>query len=167
MQAAEQLLKEFDIKIIVSIAPSVDENIFREYINRYKNIEFSANPVYELIYNSDLVLTKAGTSTVECALIGIPFISFYKTHKVNYHLLKPFVKVNSLCMVNILSGKNIAKELIQNDFTVEKLLFESRRILTDSGYAFKIRENLKSIGKILGNQNASEIAAKAINSFLN
>jgi lipid-A-disaccharide synthase len=160
-------MKEFDVKITVSIAPSVDENIFTDYIKFYKNIDFTREPVYSLINNSDLVITKAGTTTVECALIGTPFISIYKTHIINYYLLKPFVKVNSLCMVNILAGKSIVKELIQNDFNVINLLAECRKILTDTQYYYNISESLKLIGEILGMQNASENAAKVISSYLN
>jgi lipid-A-disaccharide synthase len=108
------------------------------------------------------VLTKAGTSTIECALIGTPFLIFYRTYPLNFYLLKPIVKVNKLGMVNILAGKTIIKEFIQNDFVPEKLLFESRMILTDNVYSGRLMIELKQIRNILGEHDASANAAGII-----
>ena len=119
------------------------------------------------MFNSDLVLTKAGTSTVECALIGTPFIIYYRTFPINYYLLKPIVKVDKLGMVNILSNENIIKEFIQKDFNEDNLLLEARRILSDVFYRNNMIENLKKIRNILGDNDASSNAARLILNSIN
>ncbi|MGH2575942.1 MAG: lipid-A-disaccharide synthase [Ignavibacteria bacterium] len=166
LQTARQLQKEFDIKINISKAKSLDESAFNGFETELKNFNLTDENVYRLILNSDLVLTKAGTSTVECALIGNPFIIFYKTFSLNYYLLKPIVKVNNLGMVNILAKENVIREFIQKDFKAENLLNESQKILTDDNYSEKLTNQLKSVWNILGDEDASANAAKIILLYL-
>jgi len=131
LETVQQLSKEFDLEVNVSKADGIDNSAFERFRQDLKPYNLTSENVYKMILNSDLVLTKAGTSTIECSLIGTPFLIFYRTFLLNYFLLKPVVKVNNLGMVNILAGENIIKEFIQHDFTVDNLLFESRKILTD------------------------------------
>jgi len=162
LDVAEQLTKEFDMTINISRSSGVDKSIFKKFGNRLGKFILSDENVYSLMLNSDLVLTKAGTSTVECALIGVPFAIFYKTFPLNYYLLKPIVKVDKLGMVNILAKKNIIKEFVQKDFNPLNLLLEARKILTEINYRIKIIGELKEIQDILGSQDASSNAAKII-----
>lgn len=162
LDVAEQLDREFDITVNISRSAGVDKSIFKKFGGRLDKFNLTDENVYTLMLNSDLVLTKAGTSTVECALIGIPFAIFYKTFPLNYYLLRPIVKVDKLGMVNILAGRNIIKEFVQKDFNTQNLLLEARKILTEINYRNKITEELKEIRDILGSQDASLNAAKII-----
>ena len=166
MNTATQLRKEFDLTVNISKAESAGDDVFIKYSDDLKDFNLTAGNVYELIINSDIVFTKSGTSTIECALIGTPFLIFYKTYLLNYYLLKPIVKINRLGMVNILSEEMIVKEFIQNEFSRANLLLESRRILTDEHYKKMLIEKLKKIWDILGNEDASLNAAKLISSYI-
>lgn len=162
LNVADQLSKEFDINVNISRSGGVDKSVFRNFESRLGKYNLTDESSYSLMLNSDLVLTKAGTSTVECALLGIPFALFYKTFGLNYYLLKPIVKVDKLGMVNILAKKNIIKEFVQKDFSETNLLLEARKILTEINYRNKIIGDLKEIWKILGPDDASSNAAKII-----
>jgi lipid-A-disaccharide synthase len=166
LETADQLSREFDIKVNISKAESAGNDSFERFKDRLKNYNLTQENVYKLILNSDVVLTKAGTSTMECTLIGTPFAIFYRTFPLNYYLLKPIVKVDRLGMVNILAGEMVIKEFIQKDFIAENLLLETRRILTDEHYKENIKERLRQIWKILGAEDASCNAAKIIVSYL-
>jgi lipid-A-disaccharide synthase len=166
LNTATQLRKEFDLTVNISKAESAGDDVFVKYSDDLKDFNLTAGNVYELIINSDIVFTKSGTSTIECALIGTPFLIFYKTYLLNYYLLKPIVKINRLGMVNILSEEMIVKEFIQNEFSRANLLLESRRILTDEHYKKLLKEKLKKIWDILGNEDASLNAAKLISSYI-
>lgn len=132
---------------------------FKSELSGYNVTE--ENP-YRLILNSDLVMTKAGTSTMECTLIGTPYLIFYKTFPLNYYLLKPVVKVDKLGIANLLLKKEAVKEFIQNDFTPQNLADEALKILNDKSYRQKISEDLKHVWEILGSGNASRNAAKLV-----
>lgn len=166
LKTATQLSKEFDLTVNISKAAGAGSEIFEAFYDELKEYNLTQENVYKLILNSDLVFTKSGTSTVETALIGTPFLIFYKTFPVNYLLLKPIVKVDRLGMVNILADELIVKEFIQKEFTEENLLLESRKILIDAAYSDKLRKNLNRIWQILGAENASYNAAKIISSYI-
>ena len=167
LKTALQLEKEFDIKVNISKARGAGNDVFSRFENEMKNFSLSSENVYSLILDADVVLTKAGTSTIECGLIGTPHAIFYKTFPLNYYLLKPIVKVDRLGMVNILSDEMVIKEFVQNDFTPDNLLLETRRILTDEHYKEQLKEKLNRVWNLLGEEDASYNAAKIIVSFLN
>jgi lipid-A-disaccharide synthase len=167
LKTAAQLKKEFDLQVNISRVKSAGDEIFNKFNDELKGFNLTSENVYKLILNSDVVFTKSGTSTVECALIGTPFLIFYRTFLLNYILLKPVVKIDRLGMVNILAREMVVKELIQKDFTEDNLLFEARRILTDEHYKNQVSEKLNRIWDILGTEDASQNAANIICSYIN
>lgn len=161
IETIKKLREKINIQVNISQAPNLPESLFVDY-KKVHDINFIKGDVYKLILNADLVLTKAGTSTMECSLIGTPYLIFYKTFPLNYYLLKPIVKIDNLGIANILSGKNIVKEFIQKDFTALNLAAESEKILNNISYRNNMINNLNNIWNILGRQNASYNAAKII-----
>ncbi|MCI0715102.1 MAG: lipid-A-disaccharide synthase [Chlorobi bacterium] len=156
-----QIGKEFDIKVNISKASSVNDRVFNDF-SEIKKYNLTSENVYKLILESDIVLTKAGTSTMECALIGTPHLIFYKTFPINYYILKPVVKVNFLGIVNILARESIVKEYIQKEFNPEKILLEAKHILTSTHYREKMTTKLNGIWDLLGDKDASFTAAGII-----
>ena len=157
------LKKDFMLKLYISRSQAVNKALFDPFVKDLPDFEIICSDVYKYVYNSDLVMTKAGTSTMECSLIGTPFLIFYKTYPLNYILLKPLVKINNIGIVNIIAGNNMVKEFIQKDFNAGMLYKESNKILSDFDYRNTMQENLKQIWDFLGNNNASQIAAERIN----
>ena len=166
IKTAAQLKKEFNIRVNISKASGAGNETFSLFKNELKAFNISTENVYKLILDADLVLTKAGTSTLECGLIGTPYAIFYRTFPLNYYLLKPVVKVDKLGIVNILFGETVVNEFVQNEFTPDNLLLEARRILTDEHYKEQIKEKLGLLWKLLGTEDASYNAAKIIVSYL-
>jgi lipid-A-disaccharide synthase len=134
------------IDIYKEIISDKDFNLIRNSINDNEN--------YKLILNSELLFSKSGTSTLECALIGTPFCVVYNTSPFNYHLAKRLIKVEHLAIVNILSGKKIVQEFIQKEMNVDNLHSEGMRIITDEAYREQMLSNLKNIKNIFGQQPA-------------
>jgi lipid-A-disaccharide synthase len=162
LETAYVLKKELDAHVIFSRAGNLPETVFNKFQNELTEFELSGDESYKLIMNSDAVLSKAGTSTVECCLFEVPCLIFYKTNILNYRLLKPFVKVNNLGMVNILAKKNIVKEFIQKDFTKEKLSEEIMKLLKDESYREQMINEFRKIRKILGEKDSAENASQII-----
>ena len=161
LETLKLLKRDFELNVNISIAPGM-ENLFSIYKDNLSPYNLTGENVYKLIQNSDVVMAKAGTSTMECSLIGTPYLIFYKTFPLNYYILKPIVKIDKLGIANILSGKSIVKEFIQHDFTPVNLYEEVKIILTDKNYAGNIKAGLQNIWDILGSSDASENAAKVI-----
>jgi lipid-A-disaccharide synthase len=161
IETIAELRKHIEIEVNISIAPGLS-NIFEAFRDKLTGCNLTEEKPYDLILNSDLVLTKAGTSTMECALLGTPYLIFYKTFPLNYYLLKPIVKIDKLGIVNILLNDDVVKEFIQNDFTAENLTNEALKLLNDTEYRNKMINNFKKVNNILGSKDASSEAAKLI-----
>lgn len=161
IDAIKVIRENIDVDVNISIAPGLD-NVFKEFRDKLNDCNLTNENTYSLVLNSDLVLTKAGTSTMECALLGTPYLIFYKTFPLNYYLLKPIVKVDRLGIVNILLGEDVVKEYIQNDFTADNLCRESLKLLKDKSYREKMIDSFKKAAEILGSKDASMEAAKLI-----
>ncbi len=159
---AMKILKEsINAEVFISIAPGMESH-FDEFKESISGFTLSEESSYRLISESDLVLTKAGTSTMECTLLQVPYLIFYRTYPLNYFILKPIVKVDKLGIANILLGKNAVKEFIQNDFTAGNLAAESLKILTDEAYRTRMLGDLRKIWDTLGSKDASSNAASLI-----
>ena len=159
---AMKILKEsINAEVFISIAPGMESH-FDEFKESISGFTLSEESSYWLISESDLVLTKAGTSTMECTLLQVPYLIFYRTYPLNYFILKPIVKVDKLGIANILLGKNAVKEFIQNDFTAGNLAAESLKILTDEAYRTRMLGDLRKIWDTLGSKDASSNAASLI-----
>ena len=159
---AMKILKEsINAEVFISIAPGMESH-FDEFKESISGFTLSEESSYRLISESDLVLTKAGTSTMECTLLQVPYLIFYRTYPLNYYILKPIVKVDKLGIANILLEKNAVKEFIQNDFTAGNLAAESLKILTDDAYRTRMLGDLRKIWDTLGSKDASSNAASLI-----
>jgi lipid-A-disaccharide synthase len=73
----------------------------------------------------------SGTATVEAALIGNPFVVVYRVSPLTFAIAKRLVKVPHVAMVNLIAGKRIVPELIQEEFTAENIVAEMRLLLPD------------------------------------
>jgi len=165
LDTVELLRNDFNIKLYISKASTVKREIIEQIVNNRTGFDIIENNLYEYIYKSDFVMTKAGTSTMECSLIGTPFLIFYKTYPLNYYMLKPLVKISNIGIINILSGKILVKEFIQKNFNKESLYQEAKKNLSENEYYEQLKENLKTVWNILGGGDAAYNAAKSINHF--
>ena len=161
LDAIRLIKARIDVDVNISIAPGMKKH-FDEYLDQLTGYNMTEDKPYNLILNSDAVMTKAGTSTMECTLLGTPYLIFYKTFLLNYYLLKPIVKVDKLGIANLLLGKEAVREFIQSDLTAENIAEELLKILSDNEYRNRIKTDLDEVWKILGSKEASVNAAKLI-----
>jgi lipid-A-disaccharide synthase len=170
LQAAKKLKEEFTARVNIIAPPGLDKSFYDEMISGYdvNLIQDDDNKgiYYKTIFDSDLVFTKAGTPTMECALLGTPFCVVYKAGSINYLIGKNMIKVDYIAMPNILAGKEIVKEFIQSDMNVGNLTEEGKRVLIDKSYTDRMKKEFENIKTSLTDASASETAAKIINSLL-
>jgi lipid-A-disaccharide synthase len=90
-------------------------------------------------------LTKSGTSTLELALAGVPMAVTYRVNPITAALARRLIRVKYVAMVNLLGGREIVPELLQQDCTPEKLAEVLRRLLTDTAAAEAQRTSFSSV----------------------
>jgi lipid-A-disaccharide synthase len=111
---------------------------------------------------SDIAITASGTATVQCALHERPMVVVYRLSSLTYMLGKPFVKVDTYAMANLVAGTRVVPELIQDDFTAERAANEAIALLTDRDRHEATRRALGTVRHRLGEPGASGRAADAV-----
>jgi len=107
-------------------------------------------------------LTTSGTVSMENALLGIPMVVYYRLSSFNYFVAKLLVNVPYITMVNILLGRMLVPELIQNEATSENLAAKAESILKDKGLLGIYSAELIALRSSLGTKGVSDRAAGII-----
>jgi len=116
----------------------------------------------DILSAADVALVASGTATVQAALHGCPMVVVYRLAPLTYRLGKPFVRVQTYAMANLIAGRRVVPELIQDDFTPEAAAAEVLRVLTDPAHAARVRADLDDVRSRLGGSGASRRAAEAV-----
>jgi lipid-A-disaccharide synthase len=116
----------------------------------------------DVIASADVVITASGTATIQCALHERPMVVVYRLSPLTYRIGKPFVKVDTYAMPNLVAGRRIVPELIQDDFTAEHVANEAVALLADRERHATTREALRRVREQLGPPGASGRAADAV-----
>ena len=153
------------VQFVVAAAPNLPDSLFEPLS---ANAGPGAGPTIlreqtdDVLAASDVVITASGTATVQAALHERPMVVVYKLSPLTYRLGKPFVRVDTYAMANLVAGKRIVPELIQEDFTAERVAEETVRLLTDHDLHTRTRDELRRVREKLGEPGASSRAAEAV-----
>jgi lipid-A-disaccharide synthase len=115
-----------------------------------------------VLASADVALVASGTITVQAALHECPMVVVYRLSPLTYRLGKPFVHVHTYAMANLVAGRTVVPELIQDGFTARAVAEEALKILTDPARAKYVRAELREVRGKLGHPGASRRAAKAV-----
>ena len=107
----------------------------------------------------------SGTATLEAALLETPMVVVYKESPINWHTLGRLITVQHFGLVNLVAGKEIATELMQDEFTGENVVNELLRLL-EPEINRETRAQLHDVSLKLGAPGASQRAAELIVHFI-
>jgi len=157
-----------DIQPVVVVAPSRTIEETKQILtqqNGASSIKLVLGQTREALAASDAAAIASGTATLEAALLETPMVVVYKESAVNWHTLGRLITVSHYGLVNLVAGEEIAKELMQNDFTGANLAAELLKLLQPAVNA-NARMQLAEVAHRLGDAGASARAAQVILSFL-
>ncbi len=115
----------------------------------------------EVMAAADGVLLASGTATLEALLIKRPMVVAYRVHPLTYRLLKPLLRVDRFALPNLLAGRELVPEFIQDDVVPERLGAELLRLMEDRGAAAAYRRAAEDIHRTL-RRDADTRAAQAV-----
>ncbi|RPJ18672.1 MAG: lipid-A-disaccharide synthase [Desulfobacteraceae bacterium] len=158
LEAASLIIKKAGaIKIAVSHAPSVKREYIEKIIRKNSScdcdiISGGADRIFKV---SSVVVAASGTVTLEAGIAGVPMVVIYRVSPISYLLGKTMIKVPNICLVNLIAGKTIVPELIQNEATSGRISDEVLSILCDPGKFEQMKKELAVIRDSLGGPGAS------------
>lgn len=149
-----------DYQFVVAGAPGQEKEFYNKYID--ERVKLVENQTYSLLKISTAALVASGTATLETALLNVPQIVCYKGSRISYEIGKRLIKhIDFISLVNLIMGKEVVRELIQEDLTTENIVKELNKILKGEG-----REQMlvayQDLRQRLGGMGASKKAAEII-----
>ena len=166
IKTAENLSKNGNWKFSIA---GVDGDI--DYISYIKESTIPINIIFgrarELIADSRLVITSSGTATLETGIIGRPMVVIYKTGWLTYQIARRLVKLDKIALINIVGGKIIVPELIQNEASPENIIKAADQFLNSNEQAITTVNELNKTTDKLGGAGPSQRAAESILEFIN
>ncbi|HSQ34917.1 MAG TPA: lipid-A-disaccharide synthase [Candidatus Binatia bacterium] len=150
MAALRMLRKEFRLNVFLLQAQNIHAASLAAAQDDPRIVRLDQDEGFNLLNAADAVISTCGTSNLEAALLGVPFVAIYRVNRLTYLLGKRFIKIPLYSIVNILAGRRVVAELIQEDCRAERIYLETKKILGDSAWreqmtaAFAaIRESLR------------------------
>ncbi|MGC9367192.1 MAG: lipid-A-disaccharide synthase [bacterium] len=130
------------------------------------NVTLIPQGSYQIMRSAELLVAASGTVTLEGAWFKKPMIVIYRTEWITFVIAKLLAKVESISLVNLIAGKKIIPELIQNNVNVRNISSYIQKILEDDSYYGEIVEQLKKVKCKIGPPGASRRAAELIIKFI-
>lgn len=123
---------------------------------------------YDALAAAEVAVLSSGTATVEAALLGVPMVVIYRVSRTTALVARPLVRTEHFAMVNLIAGRRVVPELIQDDFTAEAVAREARRLLDSPQARAAMKRELAAVEQRLHSPAGDAIsrAADLIAQFL-
>lgn len=150
------------VQFIVARAPNLDDGLFEPFGIGSLPIRIVDTQTDDVLNACDAVITASGTATVQTSLYAKPMVVLYQLSPMTYRLGIRMAKVDMYAMVNLIAGRRIVVELIQDACTPEAVAAEAIRLMTDRPYRDAMTTALEDVRRQLGGPGASDRAADAV-----
>lgn len=161
--AAAQLLHEQipGVQFLLPVASSLQPAAIRERLaGTPLQIVLVEDSIYDTANACDAIIAVSGTVTLQVALTGTPMAILYKMAPLTYAIGKRLVKVPHISLANIVSGRGVVREFIQEQATPAAIAGEVVRILKDDDYNRVMRNGLAKVQMRMGQPGCSERVAR-------
>jgi len=157
--ACERIACAGNVQFVHAAAPGLSADFFARYAKAGIPIKRVENATYNALAAADCAIVASGTATVEAALLGTPMVVVYRVAPVTASILRHMIRTPFIGMVNLIAGRRVAAELIQDDFTAERVATEVRRLLDSPDARAEAKAGLAEVRAKLGPGGAMERAA--------
>jgi lipid-A-disaccharide synthase len=166
LDACEGLARDLHPQFTMAAAPGLEEGFFHRYLRPGLALKRVAGAPYDVLASADCAIVSSGTATVEAALLGTPMVVVYRVSQTSAFILRRMIRAPFLAMVNLIAGKRVVPELVQDDFTGARVEAEVRRLLGSEADREEMKRELAEVRRRLGPGGAIDRAADALAAML-
>jgi lipid-A-disaccharide synthase len=166
LDAVAVLRRAREVDAYIIQAPTIDRSQLDEIV-RAKGIDVRIldRDRGEGLSAADVSLSASGTATLESAVLGTPVVVMYRLSRLTYWAGRKLVRVPHFSLVNIVAGKQVVPELIQNQVNGERIAAEVRKMIAPGEYE-RLTGELARVRQLLGGPGASSRAAAEIHEMV-
>ncbi|MGH9736374.1 MAG: lipid-A-disaccharide synthase [Candidatus Acidiferrales bacterium] len=147
------------IQFIHAAAPGFGAEFWDAFTRKDFALKRVESATYDILNAADCAIVASGTATVEAALIGTPMVIVYRVAAATAMVLRRMLKTPFIGMVNLIAGRLVAPELVQNGFTAQAVEREVRQLLESSQAHEEAKSGLAEVRAKLGPGGAIDRAA--------
>ncbi len=160
--ATQRLATRFPgLRWLVRQAAEVPAQAYGTWVDG-ERVQLTKESVFELATAARVVVSASGTASFEAALTGTPLLVFYRVAALTWALAHRMVSVPWIAMANLASERSIVPELLQGDFTAQRVASEVTGLLTDNDRRARMRDDLLALRERFGPPGAFARAAERI-----
>jgi len=157
-----------NLRLLLGLAPTIRKEKVESLIGLVSlPVTIAENLTYDVMKHSHLLLITSGSATLECAILGTPFLVLYQTSFWTYLVAKSMINIPHIALANVVAGKKIVPEFIQKKAAPLKIADEMYDILNDQKRYKTIQNELEKVKGKLGEEGASRRAAQIVMGMLN
>jgi len=159
-----EILSGGNYQFCVPLAPNTDERKYHIHIKalRQEGVTITKGESVRVLAVSDMAVVCSGTATLQAVFLDVPMVVIYKLSPLTYQLGKRIVKVKNVSLINILLGREIVREFLQDDANPENIMRELKKIMFDSKHKEDMLYHYRLTKEPFMNKNASKRVAEII-----
>jgi lipid-A-disaccharide synthase len=165
-EACAQINRKVPAQFVIAAAHAQDVERLKTEWPAGTVVRVVEGETYNALAAANAAIVSSGTATVEAALLNVPMVVIYRVSPLTAALAKPLVRTPYFAMVNLIAEKKVVPELVQDEFTPERVAHETLQLLQESNAREAQRRGLEEVRKRLGPPGAVERAADEIASLL-
>lgn len=158
------------VRFVISQAISVDRKLIQTIVNRHpgwEDVDVVSDGVERVFERCDGIVAASGTVTLQAAIYGTPSVIIYKVSPVSAWLARILVRVPNVGLVNLVAGRELAPELLQDDATGDNIARAIQNMLEDEDELNQLRRRLIALRDVLGGTGASDRVAELALGMIN
>ena len=149
-------------QFVIAATLAIPADYYRSLIPDDSGINIVYDQTYALLKHSFVAVVTSGTATLEAALLNVPEVVGYITSKLSYKVGIRFVRVPYISLVNLIMGKEVVREFIQDEMTGKTIKQELDRLISDVEYRENMLKDFSELKKVIGKPGASKRVAELI-----
>ncbi len=152
------------LTFLIPLASTIDRSLLDQHgLAQWQgrlDVRVISDDRYSMMAACDAVVAASGTVMLELALLNVPTVAAYRTSRNTYLLGRLLIRhITHFTLVNLIGGRTIIPELLQDEITPERIAGELRRLLDDQEARQEVLAGLAEVRQRLGGPGASERAA--------
>jgi len=152
-----------DRQFVLAVAPGLSHAQLEPYLPPARTaVHVVESAAYDALAAADVAIVSSGTATIEAALLGAPMVVVYRVAPATAWIARRLMRAPYIAMVNLLAGKLVVPELIQEAFTPQEVAREVEHLLASPDARATMRSELAEVGRRLGPPGAIDRAADII-----
>ena len=171
LAAARELNKKYsgNIDFLLASSSNIEPGEYDRILSKYADLNLTKilDNAATALTRADFAIVTSGTATLEASTLGTPFIIIYKSSWLTAFLARKVLKIPFIGLANIVAGKEVAPELLQEFATGDNIAKTVFSYLDNKDLLNRTREELNKTRKLLGEKGAAKRTATSIVGFIN